>query len=384
MDGQAPTAPVDEFAGLVDLLLHNPDSDAAQDRQSDGTVIEADGDAAALDLLQQRETLPSTEEDNLDDDLAGADEANARSLDTFDPGESLSPNGGRRIGLQPREGDGRFAPARQGEGQFRVTVRDAAGKETTQVVDEKERAAGYLRHEDYSRKTAELANQRHQAVTILDKRLADTHKMALDAVHKAQAVVVSLANLPTAQQLAEMAVRDPAGAMTEKLRIDAVNAQFAHFDQMAAQIQAKAVADAKDAQQQRFDICFAELEREGKNGVPMSREQVMADLTPLFESVIATFGIPRERFAFLDDPKLIRIMRKAMKMVELEKLRDAQGKPTATPVARTAASNGRRVPPQRQAGSASSRANKDLDSRFARREGGRVDDLARWMLNNGA
>ena len=127
MDGQAEMAPL-SADDVAQFLIDNPEADGADDQQeqvpTDESTSTEDTDA------------PETDDDSPDD-------ADDESDDQPDP------TSGRK---------------------FKVTVKGEDGADLEQEVDEKNLSAGYQRHADYSRKTAELARREEQAVEVVRAR----------------------------------------------------------------------------------------------------------------------------------------------------------------------------------------------------------------------
>ena len=133
MDGQAEMAPL-SADDVAQFLIDNPEADGADDQQeqvpTDESTSTEDTDA------------PETDDDSPDD-------ADDESDDQPDP------TSGRK---------------------YKVTVKGEDGADLEQEVDEKELIAGYQRHADYSRKTAELARREEQAVEVVRAKVSELCK----------------------------------------------------------------------------------------------------------------------------------------------------------------------------------------------------------------
>lgn len=325
-NGQAGSelAPVDDFAGLVALLRDNPEADAATDQPSD--------DGARVPAK------------NADDE----------------PLDGVIPDDER----QPSQSDEDDAKGKQAV--FKVPVKGADGADTTIEVSEKELIAGYQRHADYTRKAQELSTQRAQVMGIADQRINESHAQALDSIQKTHAAITRLAQIPSLQEMAALAARDPQAAFAEQARVSAVNAELAALDQLAAENRAALAKAEKEALERAFVDCWTVLNANGITEKPV--------LAELFKNVQSMYGIEESRFTKISDPKLILLMRDAVQLRQLKAraATDAGKKLLAAP----------KLPPARQSLASSAKANRELDGRFKSRHGGSVNDLAAWLDRN--
>lgn len=323
-NGQGALAPADDFAGLVALLRDNPEADAATDQPTD------DGTR-----------LPATTDDDPDNLLDG----------TTPDSEN-----------QPGPDD---ATDRQAGEKIKVQVKGADGADTTIEVSRKELVDGYLRREDYTRKTQELSTQRAQVMSIADQRINEGHARALESIQKTEAMIVRLAQLPTPHEMAALAARDPQSAMVEQTRVAAVQAELQALEGQAAKHRGDMAELEKQALIRAFADCWNVLNSEG-----ITKPQ----LEVLFKKVQDGYGIPEERFQKISDPKLILMMRDAVQLRELKAQAgtNAKAKLAAAP----------RLPAQRQTVPASAKVNRSLDGKFKSKGGGSINDLAAWIGNN--
>ena len=267
MDGQADLAPVsaDEVA---QFLIDNPEADGADDQQEQVPTDESPSDE-------------DTDESETDDD--SPDDADDES------DEQPDPTSGRK---------------------YKVTVKGEDGADLTQEVDEKELIAGYQRHADYSRKTAELARREEQAVEIVRAKVSEAQNHYVQQAQMAQALVARLAGLRSPEEMLELSRQDPAAYVAEQARQQQVHSMIAGLQNQWQQEQFRAQQDQQAALQQSFARCWGVL---GQKGIDKPK------LQHIFDSYSKYYGISPERFATLNDPAVVLSMRDAVAYQELQK-----------------------------------------------------------------
>lgn len=267
MDGQADLAPVsaDEVA---QFLIDNPDADGADEQE----------DIAPTDESPSEEDTdePETDDDSPDD---GED----------DPAEQPDPTSGRK---------------------YKVTVKGEDGADLEQEVDEKELVAGYQRHADYSRKTAELARREEQATEIVRAKVTEAQTHFVQQAQMAQALVARLAGLRSPEEMLELSRQDPAAYVAEQARQQQVHSMIAGLQNQWQQEQFRAQQDQQAALQQSFARCWGVL---GQKGIDKPK------LQHIFETVSKDYGISQDRFATLNDPAVVMVMKDAVAYRELQK-----------------------------------------------------------------
>lgn len=267
MDGQAEMAPL-SADDVAQFLIDNPEADGADDQQeqvpTDESTSTEDTDA------------PETDDDSPDD-------ADDESDDQPDP------TSGRK---------------------YKVTVKGEDGADLEQEVDEKELIAGYQRHADYSRKTAELARREEQAVEVVRAKVSEAQNHYVQQAQMAQALVARLAGLRSPEEMLELSRQDPAAYVAEQARQQQVHSMIAGLQNQWQQEQFRAQQDRQEALQQSFARCWGVL---GQKGIDKPK------LQHIFDSYSKYYGISPERFATLHDPAVVLSMRDAVAYQELQK-----------------------------------------------------------------
>jgi hypothetical protein len=268
MDGQADLAPV-SADDVAQFLIDNPEADGADD--------------------QQEPTEP-TDESTSNQDTESTDNEDDSPDDPDDESdEKPDPTSGRK---------------------YKVTVKGDDGADLEQEVDEKELIAGYQRHADYSRKTAELARREEQATEIVRAKVTEAQAHFVQKAQMAEALVARLAGLRSPEEMLELSRQDPAAYVAEQARQQQVHSMIAGLQNQWQQEQFRAQQQQQAALQQQFAKCWGVL---GQKGIDKPK------LQHIFETVSKDYGIPMQSFATLADPAAVMLMRDAVAYRELQK-----------------------------------------------------------------
>ena len=268
MDGQADLAPV-SADDVAQFLIDNPDADGADDQQE---LIEPTDESPS----DEDTDAPETDDDSPDDGEG-------------DPAEKPDPTSGRKI---------------------KVTVKGEDGADLEQEVDEKELIAGYQRHADYSRKTAELARREEQATEVVRAKVSEAQTHFVQKAQMAEALVARLAGLRSPEEMLELSRLDPATYVAEQARQQQVHSMIAGLQNQWQQEQFRSQQGQQAAMQQSFSKCWGVL---GQKGIDKPK------LQHIFDSVSKDYGIAQDRFATLNDPAVVLVMRDAVAYRELQK-----------------------------------------------------------------
>ena len=256
---------------LAQFLIDNPESDGADETEDTNEPT----DAAPSD---EDTEAPETEDDSPDDE-------SEEDSDEDKP----DPTSGRK---------------------FKVTVKGEDGADIEQEVDEKELVAGYQRQADYTRKTQELARREEQATEIVRAKVTEAQTHFVQRAQMAQAVVARLAGLRTPEEMLELSRVDPAGYVAEQARQQQVHSVIAGLENQWQQEQFRLQQEQQQALQQSFARCWGVL---GQKGIDKPK------LQHIFEAVSKDYGISQDRFAMLNDPAVVMVMRDAVAYRELQK-----------------------------------------------------------------
>jgi len=163
--------------------------------------------------------------------------------------------------------------------------------------------------------------------------------------------------------MATLARNDPATWVQEQQRERLIAEDFQRLQQDIANERAETDRTRGARQQQAFSQAWGVL---GQHGIDKPR------LRKIFDETTKHFGIPEERYANIDDPKLVLILQAATRYMELKaKTADATRKAQAAP----------RLPAQRQPVPRNERVAKQIDARFKSGKA-RMSDLAAYIHVN--
>ena len=323
MDGQADTAPVtaDDVAAF---LLDNPDAAGAGDQEE----VKPTADA------------PEGEEpeDNAD---AETDDESPDDEDGDDAEDKPDPTSSRK---------------------FKVTIKGDDGADLEQEVDEKELIAGYTRHSDYTRKTQQLAQREEQATEVVRAKVTAAQNHYIQQAQQAQALVAQLAGMKSPEEMQHLAVNDPAAYVAEQARAQQIQHVIGGLQNRWQQEQFQRQQQQQEELQKSFSRCWGVL---GQQGIDKPK------LQHIFETVAKDYGIGQERFATLNDPAVVRVMRDAVAYRELQR--------KTTEVKKKAATAPRL--PQQQSVPRNETREKRVTERLRTGRGSR-DDLAAFIAQN--
>ena len=332
MTGQADSAP--SLDDVASFLVDNPEADSNGNEPLDDESPDADGGADKPDSNDDPDADPEADPEQPDE------------------------------GEEPEEDDD--APnARQGL-KFKVPVKGADGADTTIEVDEKELIAGFMRRQDHTRKTQELAQKEAEASSTFETRMKEGREHLVREIVKVRQVVNKLAALKDDAELAQLAATNPQEYSAEFARKQAIMAAMREVDETMQGVeeqwrQQQAENDAKARSTAWLALGKMGINKEG--------------LGKIFETVSKQYDIPMSDFANVKNPKVVQIMRDAARYHE------ALGKSQALKAKAKQASQPKtpQLPAARQQQPAArSASRKALDKKFASGNAG-VKDLARIL-----
>lgn len=264
MDGQADTAPV-SFDDVAQLLIENPDG--ADDQQEE--VQNAEG---------SDEDNPDAEDSPAEDDAEESDESS-------EPEKQTSVE------------------------KHKLTVKGEDGADVTLEVTTDELKAGFLRHSDYTRKTQDLSKREADAVEFVKAKVGEARQSYQQQAQMAQAAVLQLAGLKTPEEMLALSQTDPAAFVQEQARAQHIHGVLNSLNQRVAMSQQEQIQQQQQEQQAAFSRCWGVL---GNKGIDKPK------LQHIFAEVSKGYDVPPERFANLNDPALVLIMRDAVAYRELQ------------------------------------------------------------------
>ena len=269
MDGQADMAPV-SADDVARFLIDNPGADGADELPESAEPTDESPSPEDTDE-------PETDDDSPDDADEESDE------------EQPDPTSSRK---------------------FKVTVKGEDGADLEQEVDEKELVAGYQRHAEFTRKTQMLAQREEQAVEVVKAKVTEAQTHFIQKAQMAEALVARLAGLRSPEEMHMLAQQDPAAYVAEQARQQQVQSMIAGLQNQWQAEQIHMQQQQQAALHQNIAKCWDVL---GQKGIDKPK------LQHIFDSVSKDYGIAQDRFATLNDPAVVLVMRDAVAYRELQK-----------------------------------------------------------------
>lgn len=248
---------------------------------------------------------------------------------------------------------------------FKVTVKGEDGADQTLEVDQKELIAGYQRQRDYTVKTQALAERERQAFEVVTSEIEKSRSHFMQQAAMAYAAVNELAGLRSPEEMAQLANTDPSAWVQEQQRSAAVQARLQQIQQGMQAEQAQAQQMQAQQRQQLFQKAWSVLQEKGID---------KPKLAGIYQEAAKRYGFGEQEFASVYDPRLVLALRDA---VAYRALHDK--KPAVQQKAQTAP----KLPATKQPVARSETKIKQLETRFARKGGAKLDDLAAYLSATG-
>ncbi|MGL4274881.1 MAG: hypothetical protein ACRCTO_21530 [Pseudomonas paracarnis] len=248
---------------------------------------------------------------------------------------------------------------------FKVTVKGEDGADQTLEVDQKELIAGYQRQRDYTVKTQALAERERQAFEVVTSEIEKSRSHFMQQAAMAYAAVNELAGLRSPEEMAQLAHTDPSAWVQEQQRSAAVQARMQQIQQGMQAEQAQAQQMQAQQRQQLFQKAWSVLQEKGID---------KPKLAGIYQEAAKRYGFGEQEFASVYDPRLVLALRDA---VAYRALHDK--KPAVQQKAQTAP----KLPATKQPVARSETKIKQLETRFTRKGGAKLDDLAAYLSATG-
>lgn len=330
-DGQAETSAPETLMDLAALLADTP-----TDPQDEAPPT--------------KPASPDTDDAESDDDTPDTDATPAPDDEDEEEGE-------------PADDDAPEADKQTSERKLKVTIKGDDGADVVKELPESEVVKGYMRQADFSRKTMELARQSNDAFKTMTGHIEQRTTELLETSQKQLMAIQALAGLKTPEEMAQLAISDPSAWVQEQQRERAIANVASQIEANMAAEKQRLTAQQQHLAQQQFAQAWGTL---GQAGIDKPKLQA------IFDVMKRDYGIPEERFANVNDPKLVFIMRDAAAYRALQ-----AKKPTVTQKAKAAPP----MPAARAAPSHSEKLSKRINDRFSSGRA-KVDDLAAYLAIN--
>lgn len=248
---------------------------------------------------------------------------------------------------------------------YKVTVKGEDGADQTIEVDQKELIAGYQRQRDYTVKTQALAERERQAFAVVTAEIEKSRAHYMQQAALAHAAVRELAGLRSPEEMAQLAHTDPSAWVQEQQRAAAVQSRLQQIQQGVQSEQAQAQQMQARQREQLFNRAWSVLQEKGID---------KPKLASLYQEASKRYGFGEQEFANVYDPRLVLALRDAVAYRALHDKKPAvQQKAQAAP----------KLPATKQPVARSETKIKQLETRFTRKGGAKLDDLAAYLSATG-
>ena len=318
-------------------------------------------------MIGQAETAPG----NLDDlasfledkPIDGPDEqeddANPQDDSQEDPDEAESAVDESEAEAEDEEAED------QPSAVFKVTVKGEDGADQTLEVDQKELIAGYQRQRDYTVKTQALAERERQAFEVVTSEIEKSRNHYMQQAQLAHMAVRELAGLRSDEEMAVLAQTDPSLWVQEQQRAAAVRTRLQQIQHGVQSEQAQAQQMQAQQRQQLFSKAWDVLQEKGID---------KPKLAGIYQEAAKRYGFGDQEFANVYDPRIVLALRDAVAYRALHDKKPAvQQKAQAAP----------KLPATKQPVARQETKVRQLESRFTRKGGAKLDDLAAYLSATG-
>ena len=248
---------------------------------------------------------------------------------------------------------------------FKVTVKGEDGADQTLDVDQKELIAGYQRQRDYPVKTQALAERERQAFEVVTQEIEKSRAHYMQQAQMAHMAVRELAGMRSDEEMAVLAQTDPSLWVQEQQRAAAVRTRLQQIQQGVQSEQAQAQQMQAQQRQQLFSKAWDVLQEKGID---------KPKLAGIYQEASKRYGFGEQEFANVYDPRIVLALRDAVAYRALHDKKPAvQQKAQAAP----------KLPATKQPVARSETKIKQLETRFARKGGAKLDDLAAYLSATG-
>jgi hypothetical protein len=248
---------------------------------------------------------------------------------------------------------------------YKVTVKGEDGADQTIEVDQKELIAGYQRQRDYTVKTQALAERERQAFAVVTAEIERSRAHYMQEAALAHAAVRELAGLRSPEEMAQLAHTDPTAWVQEQQRAAAVHARLQQIQQGVQSEQAKAQQMQAQQIKQMGQRAWSVLQEKGIDP---------PKLASIYQEAAKRYGFGEQEFANVYDPRVVLALRDA---IAYRALHDKK------PAVQQKAQSAPKLPATKQPVARSETKIKQLETRFARKGGAKLDDLAAYLSATG-
>jgi len=188
--------------------------------------------------------------------------------------------------------------------ELEITVKDEGGKDVTRKASIKDLREGYMRQQDYSRKTQDIARQREEVIANIRQAVETERTQYLQQLNLLQeALVASVAPEVKNADWNALATNDPFKYVELRNRAEQIQAQLTGIKAKQQEVIAKMEADRRQAAIEAAPKTWAKLEADipGWN----------ADAYKASLKAAEAFGYTEQEVGAWLDPRAIKLLHKA-------------------------------------------------------------------------
>jgi hypothetical protein len=253
--------------------------------------------------------------DSLPDTLLGEPEQEEESQTSDESTEELSTdeseNDGQDESAEDPEAEEEAEPTP--DRKFKVTVKGENGADEELEVDESELVKGYQRQAHYTRNMQELAKRENDAVEFLTQKHQEVIQNYTKKAEASRAAILNLANIRSAEEMAQLASTDPAAWVAEHQRQQIIANAIAQADAEIEQTRQEQAQMLQQLQQKQYaehhQKAWAELQKQG-----IDREK----LAKMYSDAATGYGFSSDELAAVMDHRQVAVLRDALAYRQLQ------------------------------------------------------------------
>lgn len=294
-------------AAPAELLFPHEDGSLGQKAKSEDLIAGLD-DLLGIDLGDDEEgeeaVAPEDEEGEVSEEEVADPELDEDDDTAEDEEDEESEDS------ESEDSDEEDDDAAEGDAEELFELPNGEKKTRQEVID------GFMRTQDYTRKSTELA-QRRTAVSERETEVAEKVQELAQGMEDLEVVMAQMAGDAPDPNLR---LKDPGeyAAQMEEYRsrlqtVQAIRNRRAQLVQEAQRYQERALAERRGLELERLQTKVPEFRDEGK------RNAALAEMAQFFTNPSGPYGFTQEELAMVGDHRLVLMMRDAMKYHQSQK-----------------------------------------------------------------
>lgn len=242
-----------------------------------------------------------------------------------------------------------------------LKVKGEDGKEEVIEVTHDEVAKSYMRQQDYTRKTQELAQRENQAVQFLAQKHEEIRSQYLQQAEVQRAAIIAMAGIKSDAEMDQLAASDPAAWVSENQRQKRIGDYLSQLDQQINGEKQLAQQQAQEQMEyqrkQAFQTAWSELSKDGIDRPKLQK---------IYADAMKSYGFTAQELGNVYDHRMVRVLKDAAELRELKSRKaEVVKKVTDAP----------RMPSKQPRNPAQTRRSQELERKFSSGRA-KLNDLA--------